>query len=163
MCSSASWGGQVNFESGPKETQSWARQCKGKWNCRIVERPHQIPKLWIAHLSVYVASTKGASTVFLEHCCSGFVPSWTGCEPSGRGNLSTDSYKQTWQMLARHFYPNTTSCVSDHGGKIIRYYSPKSVPSHFQVLGGPSLPCCLNPNAEETIDWVAIIPVKSIA
>lgn len=43
-------------------------------------------------------------------------------------SLSTDSYKQTRQTLARHFYPNTTSCVPNQGGRIIRYHSPEFVP-----------------------------------
>lgn len=164
-CCSASPGVQVDFESGPKEAQSWARQCKGKCTCRTVERPNQIPKLWMARLSAYVASTKGASTAFLGHCCSAFVPSWTGCDPSGRRSPSTDSYQQTWQTLARHFYPHTTSWVSDYGGKIIKDTTlPNLCPParDFQVLGGSSL-SCLNPNAKETIDWVTVVPVKSMA
>lgn len=69
-------------------------------------------------------------------------------------SLSTDSYKQTRQMLARHFYPNTTSCVPDQGAGLLDTTLPNLCPSarDFQVLGGPSLPCFLNPDAEETID-----------
>lgn len=122
----------------------------------------QIPKLWMVHLSAHVASTKGDPQ-----------PSWRivaqilfRASSTGRRSLSTDSSKQTRQTLARHFYPNTTSWVSDHGDKIIRDTTlPNLCPPawDFQVVGGSSLPCSLNPNAEETIDWVTVVPVKLIA
>lgn len=162
-CCSAIRGGQVGPECGPRETQFRARWYRGKCTWGTVEKPNQIPKLWVASVSGYVDSIIEALTAFLEHCCSVSVLSRTGGDPSDRrspGKALTSTRDRLWQDS---FYPNVPPWLPNQGGKIITAATlPNRCPptKDFQVVWGTSVPCSSHSNSEEeTIERIMVILV----